>query len=48
MTRNDFCEKLRLCASPSVDVDALIDALSDLPNATDLTRITRHLPQLSP
>ncbi len=46
MTRADFTAKLRACAPETVDADALIKALIDLPTAPDLTRITRHIPQL--
>ncbi len=46
MTRADFTAKLRACAPPDVDAEALILALQDLPTAPDLTRITRHIPQL--
>lgn len=45
MTRDDFVAKLRACAPDTVDTDALITALLDLPTAPDLSRITRHIPQ---
>lgn len=44
MTRADFTAKLRACAPETVDTDALITALLDLPTAPDLTQITRHIP----
>ncbi len=46
MTRNDFIAKLRVCAASTVDADALITALLDLPTAPDLTEITRLIPQM--
>lgn len=46
MTRADFIAKLRACAPETVDADALIKALIDLPTAPDLTRITRHIPKM--
>lgn len=48
MTRDDFIAKLRTCAPDAVDAVALIAALHDLPTAPDLTRITRHIPQIRP
>ncbi len=48
MTRDDFTAKLRACAPCAADSDALIAALHDLPNAPDLTGITRHILQTSP
>lgn len=46
MTRAGFIAKLHACARPDIDVKALSFALNDLPNAPDLTRITRHIPQI--
>ena len=46
MTRTDFTAKLRACATDDLKADSLITALTELPTAPDLTRITAHIPQM--